>query len=203
MSEQEKQAQPTPPIAEKGALWRRLSPRHWLLIVVGSSVITHLVLLTAWRGSPSSQPEPGSAEWSLGHYRFVNHKSEPGKENVQQAEFDLHLHLLPGADHAARAALEARKYRVQQDVEELLRQAHAGDFDDPTLTELKRQLQEKINATLEMRAIAEVIITDLRLEGIAPTAPAPELADRPRLSPRPEFVPDTAVVSPAAAQPRG
>jgi len=59
--------------------------------------------------------------------------------------------------------LDACRFRVQQNVEELLRRAHGGDFDDPGLGELKRQLQERINER-SGRAIAEVIVTDLKLQ---------------------------------------
>ena len=72
-----------------------------------------------------------------------------------------------------------RRYAVQQDIEELLRQAHGADFADPVLGELKRQLQEQINRTLEMRAISQVIITDLELHQ-SDSTPAREVAGAPR-----------------------
>ncbi|MEX0866374.1 MAG: hypothetical protein WD030_03380, partial [Pirellulales bacterium] len=91
----------------------------------------------------------------------------------------------------ARQRLEMHQYRVQQNVEELLRQAHGGDFSDPTLAELKRQMQEKINDTIAVRGISDVIITDLRLQrreghsmepstetaGIAPPIPGIDALD--------------------------
>jgi hypothetical protein len=79
----------------------------------------------------------------------------------------LHIGLLKVDDRVARAKLAANKFRVQQDIEELLRQAGGEDFVDPLLTELKRQLQEQINATIGMRAIAQVIITDLSIDRAA------------------------------------
>ncbi len=82
---------------------------------------------------------------------------------ISKADFSLHLALLEPVDPKAGQRLAARKYHIQQDVEELLRKAHSGDFEDPNLTDLKRQLQEQINQAIGLRAISEVIITDLRL----------------------------------------
>ena len=56
--------------------------------------------------------------------------------------------------------------------EELLRRAHGGDFEDPGLQELKRQLQERINQALGIRAVADVIVTDLRLRRSPRTGPS-------------------------------
>jgi len=75
----------------------------------------------------------------------------------------------------ARTRLAARKFKVQQDVEQLLRQAHPDDFADPVLAGLKRQLQEQINESLGLRAISEVIITSLEY-GSQPPATTPVAA---------------------------
>jgi hypothetical protein len=64
---------------------------------------------------------------------------------------------------AALRELAAKRLRVQQAVEELIRRAHGGDFDDPLLAGLKQQLQEEINEALGIRVIDDVIITDLKL----------------------------------------
>ena len=61
-----------------------------------------------------------------------------------------------------------------QDVEELLRRAHGTDFADPALTELKRQLQETVNHSLELRAIDEVIVTGLAVEQCDPGPQPPD-----------------------------
>ena len=76
----------------------------------------------------------------------------------------MHIALLEQVEVAARRELSAKRFRVQQAVEELTRRAHGGDFEDPLLTELKRRLQERVNEALGIRVIADVIITDLKLE---------------------------------------
>jgi len=138
-----------------------LSPK-WLLIflaisVVGQSAGFAYFMLRA--RSAASQPSP---EVSLGVFRFLAEPTEGG--DISSAEFCLHIALLSQVEEAARRELQAKRFRVQQAVEELTRRAHSGDFDDPLLTGLKRQLQEQINETLGIRVIADVIITDLKVE---------------------------------------
>ena len=122
-------------------------------------------------------------EISLGEFEFIG-EDLPGS-HIASAKFRIHISLLTEVDRPARMLLAMRRFQVQQDVEELLRQAHAGDFDDPTLTELKRQLQETINRTLGQRVIADVIITDLAFEKIAAAEqpPQPEAAKDPSAGP--------------------
>ena len=126
-----------------------------LTIVVQGGFFTYYQL-AARTPAPTRETEVG-----LGDFAFRAGQAEKGR--IVAAEFSLHIALLPQLGEAAHFCLKTRKFRVQQDIEELLRQAHGGDFDDPTLAELKRQLQEQVNETLGIRAIADVIITDLKL----------------------------------------
>ena len=151
--------EPTPPT--KAPSWRRFLTRKWIAIVVGVSIVVHGVGFVYYQCADNTPPVTPNPEVSLGTFRFEADKAEIGE--ITNAEFCLHIALLEHVDQAARRRLKAHKFRVQQDIEELLRQAHGGDFDDPNLGELKRQLQEQVNQTLGMRAIADVIITDLKL----------------------------------------
>jgi flagellar basal body-associated protein FliL len=148
------------PVAPK-SFFPRISLQKWLLIVVGVSILLHGVGFTYYRLRQRPEPAP-SAEVSLGNFHFQADKVERGA--TARADFSLHVALLEPVDPLARQRLAARKYHIQQDVEELLRKAHSGDFDDPGLQELKRQLHEQINQALGTRAVAEIIITDLKLQ---------------------------------------
>ena len=134
------------------------------------------VFLRYQYASGASKTVP-NAEVGLGEFHFEADESE--QDRISRAEFGLYIALLEQVDQDARHRLATHEFRVQQDIEELLRQAHSGDFDDPNLGELKRQLQEQINETLGMRAIADVIITDLSLElnDTEIAAPIAETAD--------------------------
>ena len=117
------------------------------------------------------------SEHDLGTYHFLADLSEKGP--VAAADFDLHIAVLDEIKSEAQQRLAAKKFRVQQDVEELLRKAHGGDFDDPSLGELKRRIKARINETLGMRAIDDVIITGLKLKRAVAKAEPPAEAGRP------------------------
>lgn len=147
-----------------------LAPKLIVTIVVGT-VIVQAMLLGYYRlagGATADAEAVSGGEVTLGQFQFEASPHEVGR--VQAARFQLHLALLPDIDEVARLRLKQRQFRVQQDIEQLMRQAHSGDFNDPPLTELKRQLQEQVNETLGIRAVSEVIITDLELE----QSPVPE-----------------------------
>jgi hypothetical protein len=159
--EKAKATEPEPAQAKPSsrlAAIRRSLLAKWLPIVIVGSVVAH-GLLWSLRGGGAGESAKPVGEITLGKFHFTDH---PGSLSaISGADFQLHISLLKDLDSQARARLNERKFKVQQDVEELLRQAHGGDFDDPELNELKRQLQEQINASLELRAISEIIITDL------------------------------------------
>jgi flagellar basal body-associated protein FliL len=156
---------------KKAAIWSKLSKFftvRWLVILVLVSIVVHTAgfLYVTARQKPAA--ETYQPEVSLGAYRFLPTSAAGG--NVKLATFDLHISLLNAADRSARERLAATKFRVQQNVEELLRRAHGKDFDDPILGDLKRQLQEEINKTIGLKAISEVIITNLAIERWGATA---------------------------------
>jgi len=166
-----------PKVSTKGSCFRRFWSFHGLVILFLGIITLQGAVLIYYYGSNGSLKTPLNAEISLGKFCFKADEGEQG--HISNAEFGLHIALLQQVAPHARHQLAIHQFRVQQDIEELLRQAHSGDFDDPTLGELKRQLQEQINETLGMRAIADVIITDLRL-GINKTeiaAPSIETAE--------------------------
>ena len=145
---------------KKGFFARFLNLKS-LAILLGITVAIQGFAFLAFGGPKGTAAAP-CCEIGLGQYHFEADRLEVGR--IGAATFSLHIALLEQVDRTARQRLEARKFRVQQSVEQLLRKAHSGDFDDPDLGGLKRQLQEQINETLGMRAIADVIVTDLTYE---------------------------------------
>jgi flagellar basal body-associated protein FliL len=163
--------------AKSSSLWRRLLTGKWLAIIVGVSIAIHGVGFLCYQGSRKARPEAPAAEVSLGVFQFADQKVEDGR--IAAAEFSLYVTLLEHADRAARDLLTSRRFRVQQDVEQLLRQAHSRDFEDPALGELKRQLREQINESLGIRGISDVIVTNLKFGyGKPGTPPSAETAPR-------------------------
>ena len=154
----EEQASKVP--SKPGFLARFLTPK-WLLLLLAVSAFGHAIgfaYCRLTREQPAGQTSP---EISLGEFRFEADPAERGR--ITAAEFTLHIALLSQVEAAARAELQAKEFRVRQSVEELTRRARSGDFEDPLLAGLKSRFQEGINNALEMRVIADVIITDLEL----------------------------------------
>jgi len=146
----------------KKPLWARLLTPKWLIILIGASLVVHGIGFAYYQGADRAGSTAPDSEIGLGIFRFEAKNGEGGP--IANAEFSLHIALLDKVSRDARDRLQARRFRIQQDIEELLRQAHSADFEDPSLGELKRQLQEKVNETLGVRVIADVIITNLSIQ---------------------------------------
>lgn len=160
--EEEAQSKPS----AKMISWKAKVASYAFPIALAVSILANLVGVFYFRSLAIQVYPLAPQEISLGNYSFVSEEHIPGQ--VTQAQFALHVELIRQAAEPARRLLEVRRYRVRQNLEELLRTAHGGDFSDPTLRGLKGQLQRRINETLEIHAVADVIVTDLRLERSPP-----------------------------------
>jgi hypothetical protein len=186
MADKKEKPQPSPEAATSQAApakptllgrLRGLLKQNLIVAFICLLVLIHAALFAAWkfRAGPASLPN----EVTLGEFEF---EGEPLPGNtVRHAAFRLHVRLLDGAAYHGRALLYDKQHKLQQEIEQLLRQAHGADFEDPTLLELKRQFQAIVNKTLGERVVDEVIITDLSLERVAaapvvPVSSAPEAA---------------------------
>jgi hypothetical protein len=141
---------------------QRLSRRLLAVLLAASLVMNAAVFVYVRSCGIATVARPSSPEFELGAFEFRG--SETAGTVVEGAKFSLCISLLDGVESAAREHLTARRHGIQQAVEELLRTAHSDDFEDPSLRGLKRQVQEQINGVLGMRAISEVIITNLVLK---------------------------------------
>lgn len=152
---------------------RCMTPRIMLGVVIASFVL-HGVLYWYY----SNLPGPQSREVELGTYEFIAHAADgtlAGEPLVRGATFDVHISLLSSMEGRARELITLRQTKLRQAIEELIRQARDREFADPELVELKRRLIEQINHTLGLKAVDEVMITDLRLN-VWPTAPQNQMS---------------------------
>ena len=140
------------------------------------SILANLAGVFYFRSLAFQSRPVAAQEIPLGKYRFVAEEHEPGQ--VTEADFNLYIELVRQAEKPARRLLEARRQKVRQNVEELLRTAHGGDFNDPALKELKNQLQKRINETLEIRAVSDVIVTELELQRAEPPTVTPPASQK-------------------------
>ena len=144
--------------------------KHWFVGLVTVALVGHAAGLWVFAIQRTTPAVVESSEIDLGRYEFRNTSAPGGK--VSGVEFALHIRFIDEVESRARRQLADRRFRVEQDIEEILRQAHAADFADPHLRELKRQLQEQINRSLELRSVADVIVTDLDVQPASDTAGA-------------------------------
>jgi hypothetical protein len=177
-------AERQPAAQSRPARWLAAPSRRLLASLLVGSLAMNVGLLLVRSGSHQTARPVHASEIPLGAFRYV---AAPGKlgdaeeATISAAEFSLYVTLAEPAGESGAELIAARRFRVQQAVEQLLRQAHGGDFQDPSLGGLKRQLREHINAVLGARAVAEVVITDLKIDYRQPSpghpakeAPAPQ-----------------------------
>lgn len=160
--EASKAAQPSKSVAT----WKAALAVYALPAALIVSIVANLAGVFYFRSLAMGAAPETENEIPLGNFRFVADEYESGQ--VTEAQFVLHIELVRQADRPARLLLESRRQKVRQNVEELLRTAHGGDFNDPALRELKNQLQKRINETLGIRAVADVIVTELEMQRAEP-----------------------------------
>ncbi len=168
---------PTPTPPTKPTKWKPAVAGYALPVALGVSILANLVGVFYFRSLSLGARPAASHEVPLGNYRFIAEENEPGQ--VTEANFALYVELVRQAEEPARRLLETRRQKVRQNVEELLRTAHGGDFNDPSLRDLKNQIQKRINETLQIRAVTDVIVNELQMARAQPpnlTAAEPKKA---------------------------
>ena len=144
----------------KFALFSAKSVPYWLAFLLISTLVIHGIGWAYYKAVNTSAPVEFSPEIGVGNYKFTADKTAGGP--VAGAEFSLYITALEGLDRIARIRLASHKFRVQEEIESLLRQTHSGDFGDPALNDLKRQIRERIDQALGNRVVSDVIIANLK-----------------------------------------
>ncbi len=140
-------------------------------MLLAVSLVGQVLLVTALARKGSTEPDRPRGEVALGSFSYAPEPADGMP--VFGARFQLHLAFHEAGDEFGRRTLAQREFRVREGIEELLRKAHPGDFRDPALSDLKRQLQDRINEALGMAAVSEIIITGLDLARPGPATRGP------------------------------
>lgn len=143
------------------SLLRRLITSRWTLLAVTTWAVIQTAALAAYYAWGLSAAVP-PAELTLGQFHFEAQPAQP--DLVRRADFTLHVVAAPSLERFAGQQLAQKQLRVRQAIEELLRLAGPSDFADPVLGELKRRIKAKLNELLGIQAVADVLVTDLKLE---------------------------------------
>ena len=154
--------------------------QYGLIIVLVCTLIAPCIGIAYYKLNNNAPVVESSPEISLGDYQFSADKSADGR--ISGADFTVYITALDGLDRITRAKITSHKYRVQEEIETLLRQAHTGDFDDPMLTELKQKIREQVNRVIGNRVVSDVIITNLKIK---PAEKKPSTATANTTSPAP------------------
>jgi flagellar basal body-associated protein FliL len=153
------------------AFLRGKTMQYWLAFLLISTLVIHGIGLAYYKMSKPNTAIEYSPEIGVANFQFTTDKTAGGR--IAGAEFSLYVTALEGLDRIARIRLTSHKYRVQEEIESLLRQTHSGDFDDPALNNLKRQIRERIDQALGNRVVSDVIITNLKIIASNNKEPAP------------------------------
>ncbi len=100
---------------------------------------------------------------------FVEERIDEFKCTNNQEESNLHLRFKIDAVVKAsekvpfRDAITARKARIRQTVEKILRRASRDELNDPDLNTLKRLIREEVNKVLEKSYMTEAVIHDFSM----------------------------------------
>ncbi len=153
--------------------------QYWLAFLLVTTLVIHGIGWAYYKAGNTAAPTELSPEIGLGNFKFMADKTAGSR--IATADFSLYITALEGLDRIARTRLASHKYRVQEEIEFLLRQAHSGDFDDPSLNDLKRQIRERVDQTLGNRVVSGVIITNLKLSisDIKEPVPTADMASSP------------------------
>ncbi len=142
------------------AWWKTPAMVRWIAAAVVVSIVFQVGLFVLVRKSTSAAL-PMPTEHTVGTFAFYG--IAEGSRSVP-AKFNLHIRFVDDLDSAARIQLAAHQFRVREVVEGVLRQSHGLEFTDQALSRFKHEVQERIDDAIDLRAVAEVILTDFAVD---------------------------------------
>lgn len=104
-------------------------------------------------------PASDYAEEPVGEFKCTNNR----EESMLHVRFKVDAVVKSSEKLAFRDAVNARKARVREVVEKIVRSAERDDMDDPHLSTLKRLIKVEVNKVLEKSFITEAIIHDFSM----------------------------------------
>lgn len=158
----------TAPANAKTRWWKSLLTPRWLVVFVAVSLVIHSVIFVLVRRSSARPAIP--PEYTVGAFNLI--AGQPGDTHGVPGKFELHVRFIDDLQSQANARIANHQFRVREAIENLLRKSHGIELDDQAIARLKHQIQEQIDQAIDLRAVAEVMITDLTIEPLSGEAPA-------------------------------
>jgi flagellar basal body-associated protein FliL len=171
MTDAAKPNQPTEaaaaPADAKTKWWKSLLTPRWLVVFVAVSLVIHAVIFVLVRRSAARPAIP--PEYTVGAFNLI--AGQLGDSHGVPGKFELHVRFIDDLQSQANARIANHQFRVREAIENLLRKSHGIELDDQAIARLKHQIQEQIDQAIDLRAVAEVMITDLTIEPLPSEAP--------------------------------
>jgi hypothetical protein len=143
--------------------WRWLVGAVLMLFVVEGAIVFWL----RTRVAPVAESLP--KEIPLGVFEFT--RSNGRESRVLRGQFDLFIRLTDELTASQQRQFIQHQPQLQKAVEEALLRLRAADFSDLRLVRLKNRVQEQLNDELGFDGIAEVLISNFKIQSIAATIP--------------------------------
>jgi flagellar basal body-associated protein FliL len=156
------------PTDAKAKWWKSLLTPRWLVVFVAVSLVIHAVIFVLVRRSSARPAIP--PEYTVGAFNLV--AGQPGDTRGVPGKFELHVRFIDDLQSQANARIASHQFRVREAIENLLRKSHGIELDDQAIARLKHQIQEQIDQAIDLRAVAEVMITDLTIDRPLSEVPA-------------------------------
>jgi flagellar basal body-associated protein FliL len=160
--------------------WSKSLLIRWIVAIVLGSIVVDCALFFLLRKS-LQPPAPVPVELEVGSFDFVAAREATTdiEPLSQPAKFDIHVRFIDDLERPGRELLTAHRHRVRESIENLLRKSQQVELSDPAMARLKHEIQQRIDDALDIRAVAEVIITNLRIDSANRTAAAATISDGP------------------------
>jgi flagellar basal body-associated protein FliL len=149
--------------------WRDVSMWKWL---IGALLVVFVVegAILYWfrtRAAPDAASLP--KEIPLGVFEFT--RSNGRESRVLRGQFDLFVRMTDELTASQQRQFVQHQPQLQKAVEEALLRLRAADFSDLRLVRLKNRVQEQLNDELGFDGIAEVLISNFKIQATAATIP--------------------------------
>ena len=99
------------------------------------------------------------AEEPIGEFKCTNNQ----EESIVHLRFKVDAVVKNSARVSFRDANNARKARVREVIEKIVRSASRDDLNDPNLSTLKRLIKVEVNKVLESTVVIEAVIHDFSM----------------------------------------
>jgi flagellar basal body-associated protein FliL len=152
-----------------GSRWFHISKWRWLVAAVIVLLVVEgaIVYWLRTRAAPIVESLP--KEIPLGAFEFTRSKGRESR--VLRGQFDLFVRLTDDLTTTQQGQFIQHQPQLQKAVEEALLRLRAADFSDLRLARLKNRVQEQLNDELGFDGVAEVLISNFKIQAIAATIP--------------------------------